>query len=436
MNACNSTHILLYIEAKEVTECLLRMTGYRELESGSYTSHRFGLTIDTIGDESDILSTLPLHDHHQSILILSSSSSWCILPSIPKEPLDYAHSITYDAELHFIYPNSPTPITEASEFIHRMLFYKHENTCNLYMDRRENKNILSIGTNVKVNSLHVEVYHVISAIVSYDYFNPNKSILQILVEGRMDPSDLGDDCGSTDSSMNGWQDSVTSDHLNDSQSDRSSPFPDQEYERVQPFYRNYYILRCNVQHGDVTASAVIGIQGIFKDQRPIRLLHLEEANYIIVSGTNGLLAMVDSNESDLIPFNKLFHLVEDSMLSSTKSVSHQYDSVITVTEFCYHTGCLASGDDQGTVCIWRLHLPPHRLRSRLKPAVLACPAFQLASRISLIRFSLSGSMLVVGVQGSLLLLGFNESNYENMNLYIHAVLDRSVISKLLLKMDL
>ena len=399
------------------------------MKSGGYTSQRFGLTIDTMGDEIDILFTLPIHANRRSIFIISSPSSWCILPSAPTELFDYDHSICLNEDLHLIYPNLPCTITDTSEFISRMVWYTHENSCNLYMDKRENRNVLSIGTNLRVGSIHVNVFHVISAVISYDYFNPMRRVLHILVEGRIDPYDLCDEEGSTNTSMNSWEQS--SDHLNDSQSERSSPFPEQEYERVLPFFRKFYVLQCEMLSNAVTPSAVIELEGIFKDQRPVRLLYLEEANCVFISGTNGLLVMIDTCSSDPSRHNEIFHLVEDSTVPTSKSESHRGDSVISVLEYCYHSGCLASGDDQGMLCLWRLHLPPHRLRSRPKPATLACPAFQLRARISTIRFCPSGTTLVVGVQGILYHIGFNYSYNGRMNLYIHAILDRSNILPLI-----
>ena len=411
------------IEGRDITNNLLCLTGFHDVVLGAYTSHRWAVTTAAVGDEIDISSTFTLNDSRQSIVIFNSNHSWTILPSMGNDLSSYAYSSNDGLNIHFIYPKAIHPTMEIPEFLSSMLWYQHKDVCDISVEKMSTQTVLTIGTHVKVESTHLDIYNIVAVDRTFDLLDKGMSVIHILVDGHLHHNLPSDDDKSTDSSMDGWEDNRSYDPMDDSQSDKSSPFPVQTYEHVLPFNRSFYVLTCLLKNEYITTRAIIKLDILFKDQRPIVLIHLEASGFLVVAGTCGLLAMIDMSEPRSNKKSQTFHLVQDSFLSTATTITHRAEAVIGVIDYSYHSGCIISGDNLGTVCLWKLHLHPHRLRERTKPASLFCPPYNLGSRISMMRFSPSGLMIVVAIQGRLYLLGVNASENKK-NLYIHAVLDK------------
>jgi hypothetical protein len=101
--------------------------------------------------------------------------------------------------------------------------------------------------------------------------------------------------------------------------------------------------------------------------------------------------------------------------------------VITSTAYSYHSGCVAIGDDQGVLSIWRLHIEPHRVKVRHQPVVMIAPVFTFNSRIYHIKITPSGERYIVALYDRLYLLAMDINTTRSTHLYIHTVLDRLVI---------
>ena len=159
---------------------------------------------------------------------------------------------------------------------------------------------------------------------------------------------------------------------------------------VSTLKRRYYLLFAVAYRGDITIEHVSSLHdGLVIDQRPLDLLY-QKRDMAVVYGTNGQLGVVyatttalTSTKQDDIPckyisltcdfesplFRKA-HCARYPFLASNATTTtydastrvhsvaqfgHAPDAVITAISFRPKVGILASGDDQGCVCLWNIN---------------------------------------------------------------------------------
>lgn len=265
------------------------------------------------------------------------------------------------------------------------------------------------------------VDEVISVILTADFFDPIKQHLLILFEGRPStPSGVVDNDDDTEADT-----SVQDDSDEDATMSPTSPSPATANEHLVHFYRRYYIA-CGV----VFAESVVEVRALLslslhKDQRPTHMLHLPESGKLVVWGTAGLLGSVDcKGDAEGLIFPVFASFTEDSTVPGSQ-VTHAIESAVTAVDYSYRSGCIASGDSSGSVCLWRMHIHPHRQQTRSSSvAALQMPPMHIGARIAMVRFVSSGEAVVVATTSALLLLGVHTSQLHlTQNLYVRRVID-------------
>jgi hypothetical protein len=186
--------------------------------------------------------------------------------------------------------------------------------------------------------------------------NEGHHTLTILFQGRY-PQSKYDDClddsvseASTEICPSDWED--TESDINENSSGQSTPLPRTEHENQVPFQRTYFIMTGIVMGrgggvGIVRIHTVHALHGLYKDQRPTSLLHLDEAGKILVAGSSGLLALVDARSDEGVIKANMLHMNADSTLVSKSNVTHRADAVICKVDYSYRAGAIASADHLG-----------------------------------------------------------------------------------------
>lgn len=213
--------------------------------------------------------------------------------------------------------------------------------------------------------------------------------------------------------------------------------------------RHFYIALVSVFRGCVHVTHVVALNDlIFPDQIPtqVRSLSLE---MVLISGSSGLLGVVSADEnsedqvqywslaSDSYALEKLYPASFDVITDARQRESHSAGAVVIMTDFCQSRGMLASCDNQGVVCLWKLDLANPTSKGVLytdpwqfcvlEQGDLEEEAVLLKRRVFDVRLSPSGEQLVVVLLDRLLLLSIHEEfstdGKTTRTLYMRSCLD-------------
>lgn len=234
---------------------------------------------------------------------------------------------------------------------------------------------------------------------------------------------------------------------------------------VESIRRSHFCIFGHVNLTATYSTAIVVTHSVCISDAPSYILDqiptsvkLLNATVSIIYGTNGLLSLcssrptflyrhpLDSHTQDVMSLtvdccdeiNQIREIDVDYHQPSCRprANSHSITSVITAVEFQYETSTLATGDNEGMVCLWRIDMNIEDMSSVM--LAIAFPEPQMISRplklshslsgIKNIVISPSGQQLIVSLRDRLLLIALNR---RAKNLFVRSILDiltdRSII---------
>lgn len=204
-----------------------------------------------------------------------------------------------------------------------------------------------------------------------------------------------------------------------------------------PIKARYYVVFVKIHADglDLLVESIISLEHhLLVDQTP-RYLYIQSNGRVIVHGSNGLLCLVFPTSSDGSAY-EIHSLIADikSIYCGDPTIgekSHEVSSHIICVSASKDSNYLVSGDDCGTLCVWRTDYQQRTFDLMADPF---CPIYEQKKRIDRVVMSPSGRHIAVCMNDRLLLVSMHDTVLESegdatslkdikSTLYVRSVLD-------------